>query len=250
MGVAAGDTDGDGLTDLVVTNFFDRSTIGFRAQAHPPGTFVDCSNELGLTVATRGVLGFGVASVDFDGDGRTDLIQANGHVLDRARLGVPFPMRPTLLHNAGGRFRDVSALCWPLVRPSCLGRGLAVGDLDGDGRPDVVACALDAPAALLSNNSKSGRYLSLELVDRHGRPAFGARVRVTAGGLRPAGALVAGGSYLASSQPLLFIGLGSADSVERVEVAWPWGQTESWSRPNSPRRGPLVLKQGTGQPES
>jgi len=250
MGVAVGDLDGDGLAELVVTNFYDRSTIAYRTQVHPHAIFVDSSNELGLTATTRTVLGFGVATVDLDGDGHTDLIQANGHVLDRARLGIPFAMRPTLLHNTGGRFRDVTRSSGSWFDRPILGRGLAIADLDRDGRPDVVACALDAPAALLSNKTKSGYFLNLELLDRHGRPAFGARVRVTAGGLRQTGVLAAGGSYLASSQPVLFIGVGSAKSAERVEVAWPWGQTESWTRPSVPERGPLLLKQGTGQPES
>jgi hypothetical protein len=249
MGVAAGDLDDDGLAELVVTNFYGRSTVAYRAQPRPPGVFVDFSTELGLKAATRSVLGFGVATVDLDGDGRTDLIQANGHVLDRARLRIPFAMRPTLLQNTGGRFLDVSSSAGACFDRPILGRGLAVGDLDVDGRPDVLVCALDAPAALLSNQTESGHFLNLELLDRHDRPAFGARVRITAGAVRSSGALAAGGSYLTSSQPLLFIGLGSAESADRVEVAWPWGQTESWARPRVPARGALRLKQGTGQPE-
>jgi enediyne biosynthesis protein E4 len=249
MGIATADLDGDGLSDLVVTNFYGRSTIAYRAQASPAGVFVDSSNELGLIAATRGVLGFGVATVDFDGDGHADLIQANGHVLDRARLGIPFAMRPTLLHHNGKRLHDVSHLSGPWFDRPILGRGLATGDLDGNGRPDVVACVLDGPAVLLSNETRSGNFFDLELVDRHGRPAFGALVRVTAGGLRSSASLSAGGSYLASSQALVFIGLGPAEFADRVEIAWPWGQTESWTRPGTPKRGPLRLKQGTGRPE-
>jgi hypothetical protein len=217
---------------------------------HPRGGFVDSSNELGVTAATRGVLGFGVATVDLDGDGLIDLIQANGHVLDRARLGIPFAMQQTLLQNTGGRYRDVSRSSGAWFNRPIVGRGLAVGDFDGDSRPDLVACALDAPAALLSNSTESGRYLSLELVDRHGRPPYGARIYVTAGGVRQAGVLAAGGSYLTSSQPRMFFGLGSAELAARVDVMWPWGQTEYWTKPSLPIRGPLLLKQGTGQPES
>jgi hypothetical protein len=174
MGIVAGDFDGDGLPDLAVTNFYNRSTIVYRALVHPPGVFVDSSNEVGVTKATRRVLGFGIATVDLNGDSNPDLMQANGHVLDRGRLGTPFAMQPTVLQNISGRFRDVSRESGPWSNRPALGRGMAVGDFDGDRRPDVVACALDGPTALLSNSADSGCYYSLELLDRRGRPAYGA----------------------------------------------------------------------------
>jgi hypothetical protein len=248
MGVALGDLDCDGLSDLAVANFYERSTIVFRAQGRPRGVYRDASSWLGLTAATRNVLGFGLAMVDFDGDGRIDLMQTNGHVLDRARLGTPFTMRPTLLRNTGLPLEDVSGTAGAWFDRPILGRGLAVGDLDGDGRPDVVATALDAPAALLRNTSKGGRFLNIELVDRHGRPAVGAQVRVTAGGRIQVGQLVAGGSYLAVSEPSVGFGLGEAKSVARIEVNWPWGSTEAWTRPELPVQGRLRLVQGTGRP--
>jgi hypothetical protein len=247
MGVALGDIDADGLLDLVVTNFYDRSTIAFRAQGRPLGVYRDASSWLGLAGATRRVLGFGVALVDFDGDGRVDLMQTNGHVLDRARLGIPFAMRPTVLHNAGIPLDDVTASAGSWFDRPILGRGLAVGDLDGDGRPDLVASALDAPAALLRNVSECGSVLNLDLVDRAGRPAFGARVRVTAGGRIQVAALCAGGSYLAVSQPRVTFGLGTAKAASRVDVVWPWGSSESWSKPVPSPGGVLRLKQGSGR---
>ena len=175
MGVAAGDLDGDGLGDLVVTNFFGRSTIAFQAQAKRRAMFIDASTRLGLARCTQRVVGFGIALADFDADGRLDLIQANGHVLDRARLGTPFAMRPLLLQNRGEQFQDISDQAGEWFKRSILGRGLAVGDLDGDGRPDVVINALDAPAAVLRNTSDRGNVLAVDVVDRFGRTAVGAR---------------------------------------------------------------------------
>ena len=196
MGVAAGDLDEDGLADLVVANFFDRSTVAFQASHQPRVAYRDVSDRLGLSTATRRVLGFGLALVDFDGDGRNDLIQANGHVLDRGRLGVPFAMRPTLLQNVGPNFEDVAPAAGSWFARPILGRGLAVGDLDGDGRPDVVVSSLDVPAAVLHNVSQGNHFLTLDLVDKADRPAVGARVRVWADGRARMALVASGGSYL------------------------------------------------------
>jgi hypothetical protein len=248
MGVAAADLDDDGQCELVVSNFYNRSTIAFQRLPDQRATYYrDSSGQLGLAAATRDVLGFGLALVDFDGDGRNDLIQANGHVLDRARLGVPFRMPPTLLRNTGAGFEDVAHLAGPWFTRPILGRGLAVGDLDEDNRPDVVVNAVDSPAAVLRNISADNHFLALEIVDLAGRPAVGARVQVTAGGRRRVSVVTAGGSYLASGPSRLFFGLGSVECVEGIDVTWPWGKSESWSEPKLPRRGGLQIRQGSGR---
>jgi hypothetical protein len=243
MGVASGDIDGDGRPDLLVSNFLGRATIAFLARGD--GTYIDASASLGLVAATRDVLGFGLAACDFNGDGRLDLIQANGHVLDRARLGSPFAMRPSVLVNDGGRLRDASAGAGPWFARAILGRGLAVGDLDRDGRPDVVVNALDAPAAILRNESEAGHVLALDLVGRCPRQPFGARVRAHVAGHTIVGGLPGGGSYLSASDRRLYLGLGESRRVDRLEVAWPSGRVESWEdlEAGTPRR----LEEGTGR---
>ena len=243
MGAAVGDLDGDGRSDLVVTNFLGRSTVAFQAQGG--GAFLDASAPVGLTATTRRVNGFGLALVDLDADGRLDLVQANGHVLDRARLGVPFAMRPTLLRNAGDRFEDVSTGAGPWFSRTILGRGLAVGDLDGDGRPDLVVSALDAPVALLRNESP-GRSVAVELVGGRTRQTpFAARLRATVAGRVVVRDIVGGGSYLSASDRRVYLGLGDALRIDRIDVTWPGGEVESWT--DLPATASVKLVAGTGK---
>ena len=243
MGLAVGDLRGKGGTDLVVTNFLHRSTIAF--ESIQKGLYRDASAGLGLTAATRPVLGFGIALADFDGDGRLDLIQANGHVLDRERLGTPFSMRATLLRSLGNRFEDVSEHAGPWFQKPILGRGLAVGDFDGDGRPDIVIAALDAPPALLRNTSRA-EFVAVELIGAKGCEPFGARLRAERDGRALIRDMPGGGSYLSSSERRIFLPRGDLrdQAAWKFEVSWPTGRTERWEGVRPSRT--IRLKEGTG----
>ncbi len=247
MGIAAGDLDGDGHVDLAVTNFFDRTTVAFRAEAKRPGIYSDQSSWLGLAAATGQRLGFGIAIADLDADGRPDVVQANGHVLDRARLGIPFAMPTTLLHNTGGRFVDVARSACPWFERPVLGRGLAVGDIDDDGRPDVVIGTLDSPPGLLRNDATAGKWFRLDLINRSGLPAIGARVRIDVGRKSQAAVVCSGGSYLSAAPPTLYFGLAGAPDVDRIEIEWPWGGREFWTNIDENTRWPLRIMEGSGR---
>ena len=187
-------------------------------------SFTDATAAVGLTAATRQRLGFGVAFLDADRDGRLDLATANGHVND-LRPNFPYRMPAQLLLGAPGRphgRRHGPGRC-PLGHPA-HGRGLAVADLDNDGRQDVLIVSQDQPMAYLHNRTDGGHWLTLRLEGRDSnRDAVGAKVAVIAGGRRLVAQRVGGGSYLSSSDPRLHFGLGASTRIDAIEVRWPSG---------------------------
>lgn len=225
MGVSVGDLDGDGRSDLIVGNLYGRGTVAFRNVA--PGLFQDESSSLGLAASTRELSGFGLILADFDIDGDLDLLQASGHVLDRERLGEPLRMPTRLLRSEGRRFAAAAGRGGPGWSSPIVGRGLAVGDLDNDGRLDAVVASLDAAPLVLRNETEPARTLVIEL-DARCPAAYGSRVWATIAGRTTVRDVVGGGSYLSASDRRVVLGLGSADCVERLVVRWPSGQEESW----------------------
>jgi Flp pilus assembly protein TadD len=236
MGIACGDFDGDGRPDLAVTNFYGQSTTLYHN--HGDGLFSDRATEAGLAAATRFVLGFGLAALDANNDGRLDLAQANGHVVDY-RPSSPYAMPAQLfLGDGAGKLLDVSARAgagWQVPR---LGRGLALGDIDNDGRIDGLIVAENEPLVLLHNRSAANgfagagskdHFLMLELEGApSNRDAVGAVVTVTAGGKTQVKPRFGGGSYLSASDHRLHFGLGDARKVDRIEVAWPSGRHDRY----------------------
>ena len=235
MGVDCGDIDGDGLPDLVVTNFYDEGTSLYQNLGQ--GIFNDRSEAFGLTTATRARLGFGISFLDANNDGRLDLVQANGHV-DDFRPESPYAMPLQLfLGGSDGRLTDVGDRAGPPFRTERLGRALAVGDLDNDGRLDILMACLDAPLMYAHNRTDGGHYLTLRLEGTaSNRDAVGARVAVTAAGRTRVAWRQGGGSYQAAGDPRLHFGLGDADRAQSVEVRWPSGRVD--------RLGPLAADNG------
>ena len=250
MGVACGDFDGDGRPDLAVTNFFNESTTLYHN--HGDGIFSDRSTAAGLAASTRQMLGFGLVALDANNDGRLDLAQANGHVNDLSPK-IPYAMSAQLfLGDGAGKLLDVSNRAgapWQVLR---LGRGLAAGDLDNDGRIDLLLVGENDPLALLHNqNASHDHFLMLALEGTtSNRDAVGARVAVTASGRTQVSMRFGGGSYQSASDQRLHFGLGAARIVDRVEVTWPSGgrdcyqglaaDTGYWLREGDPAPKPLA----------
>ena len=227
MGTALGDLDGDGRPDLAVTNFYGEATTLYRNLGG--GTYSDRTVASGLAAASRYRLGFGLAFLDADNDGRLDLATANGHVNDD-RPRFPYAMPAQLVLGIGkGRVADASATageCWSAPR---IGRGLAVADLDNDGRPDLLIVSQDGPLAYFRNRSEGpGRSATFRLEGgpASGRDAVGARVTVLAGGRRQVAVRFGGGSFQSASDPRVRVGLGPVDWIDEVEVRWPSGRVD------------------------
>jgi hypothetical protein len=223
MGVAASDYDGSGRPSLWVTNYENEMHGLYRNLGN--GLFVHSTQASGIAAIGRNYVGFGTAFLDMDLDGREDLVIANGHVI---RHSPRLRQRPVLLRNEGnGRFENVMDQGGPYFHKSHLGRGLAAGDLDNDGRPDLVISHLNAPAVLLRNEAPAGHHwLGLELVGRENRDIVGAKLVVEAAGQRQTRFAQGSGSYLSASDRRHLFGLGTATKIERLTVVWPSGRTQ------------------------
>lgn len=245
MGVAAGDVNGDGKMDLLVTNFLhESSTLYLQGGSE---SFTDATGPAGLRQPSFPMLGFGAQFLDAELDGRLDLVVTNGHVHEFSEPGVSFAMRPQFFRNRGeGRFEQVAAdKLGPYFCQAYFGRGLARLDFNRDGRDDFAVSALETPVALLRNQtSPAGHFLAVQLRGvSSSRDAIGAAVSVAAGGRRQTQWLNAGDGFHASNERRLTFGIGGATRVDRLTVCWPSGLEQDFS--DLPADQDLVLVEGS-----
>ncbi len=229
MGVAVGDYNGDGFLDIAKTNFSGDIPSLFK---NLDGKFFeDVAQRAGL--AANHLLGWGIAFVDFDDDGWKDLIIANGHVypeVDHSAVGDRYLEKTLVYRNLGnGRFEDITQRAGPALQVPRPARGLAVGDVDGDGRPEVVIVNMNERPSLLKNTGIRQNYLSVTLAGTaSNRSAIGARVILEAAGRRQMDEVMSGGSFYSQNDMSLYFGLGRANTVDRLEVRWPSGRVQQW----------------------
>jgi hypothetical protein len=246
MGVACGDVDQDGRTDLMVTNFYGEGTTLYRNLGE--NLFTDVSGATGIGLASRYLLGFGVAMADVANWGRLDIMITYGHVNDN-RPYFPYAMPARLYQNrtdGGLKLVDISEEAGAPWHVQRVGRGLAAGDLDNDGRVDAVILAQNEPIAYFHNRtSNAGHYVMFKLEGKtSNRDGVGARVMVTAGGLRQVAQRLGGGSYQSANDPRLHFGLGNALCVDSAEVRWPSGQLDRWT--DLAADAGYLLREGSG----
>jgi len=245
MGVDWGDYDGDGRLDLVVTTFQDQEDALYQNEGH--GQFRFVSPAAGIGAATVDRLAFGVAFADFDDDGRPDLIIANGHVQDtvaRFRPGVTYAQPLQLFHNTNGRiFADVSLQSGTAFHTPIVGRGIAIGDYDNDGRPDALVVNLEGRPLLLHNESPAGHWLGVKLVGvKCNRDAIGARVTLSAGGRQQVREIQTGRGYLSASDPRALFGVGKNTKIQSLQIRWPDGRSQTVTLPGIDRY--LTIREG------
>jgi hypothetical protein len=230
MGVDFADYDNDGWPDIVVTDLANQRYALYHNNRD--GTFDYDSLISGLGGITLLHSGWGVRFVDYDNDGWKDLLIAQGHDMDNIDLVSPqFHYRePVLLaRNDRGKFVDVSGISGGIFREAWVGRGLAIGDIDNDGRIDAVVTTNGGEVHVLHNETvTANHWITLRLVGhKSNRDGIGAVVNL----ITPEGSqwvtATTSGSYLSASDPRVHFGLGNSITASSIEVRWPSGNVQT-----------------------
>jgi enediyne biosynthesis protein E4 len=260
MGVAYGDVDGNGLSDLFVTHFTNEHHGLWMQQ--PRGSFEELTIQAGLSQSHWHGTAWGTALADFNQDGALDLALMNGYVQRRdapsSSYWDDYEDRNQVFANDGrGHFRDISSDNPALCGEPNVGRGLCLGDIDNDGALDLLVTQIGGPARILRNKAPArGHWLIVRAFDPVlRRDALGAEVRVVAGKRRWQSIIQPGQSYQCANDPRAHFGLGAVDRIESIEVLWPDGTLESFPCPRVDRlmevqhgKGKAVLAKGAEGP--
>jgi hypothetical protein len=249
MGTDAADYDGSGRASLVIGNFSNEMMALYTNEGN--GLFIDEAPVSTIGRNSLLTLTFACFFLDYDLDGLLDIFAANGHVADdiqRVQPRVSYAQPPHLFRNLGGRrFEEVTARSGAALRRPMVARGAAHGDYDGDGDSDLLITTNNGPATLLRNDGATGhRALRIALRGTvSNRDGIGARVAVRmADGSRRWRMVKTGSSYLSQSELPITFGLGRAEGVEAIEIAWPSGRVDRLSAEKAGQS--LIVEEGRG----
>jgi hypothetical protein len=247
MGVDAGVVDSTFQQTIFIGNFSREMISVYRYAGN--GYFADRAAVSRIGRKSLLTLTFGLAVVDIDLDGHLDLVAANGHVqpdieliLENVRYAEPAHL---FLNRGDGTFDDVAdSLGGPAAVP-IVARGMAAGDYDNDGDPDLLIVENGRGAHLWRNEANSNRYLKLYVEGtQSNRPGLGTRVVAVAGGHRMERSVRSGSSYLAASEQVALFGLGNRERVDSLYVFWPSGRRDRFADVEGGRG--YLLVEGTG----
>ncbi len=238
MGVDAGDYDGSGKPSLWVTNY-EFELHGLYHNEIKPGqvAFHYQTRLAGLAAMNQRFVAWGTSFVDIDLDGWEDLFVTNGHVMRYHRaVGMARKQPPVLYGNVGGKFRDITRRLGPYGQQAHMGRGVAFGDLDNDGRTELVISHVNEPAAILRGIGGAGHHwLGVQLLGKDHADIVGAKVELRVGERTLTRFAKGGGSYLSSNDRRLLFGLGSESKPGRLTVTWPNGHKQHFDGLDSDR---------------
>lgn len=247
MGVDVADFENSGKPGIVITNF-DNEMIGLYRYSGKG--YDDVAMQTGLGAASRNTLGFGCVFFDANLDGLLDIAVVNGHIDETVRNirgNVGYAQPAQLFQNlGGGKFHDVAdELGGGFDKPK-VGRGLAVGDYDGDGDLDLLMTTNNGSAYLYRNDvANSQRSIRFHLVGtQSNRDAIGAVVRVFAQGHRQTRMVRSGSSYLSQSELPLTFGLGKLEVIEHAVIDWPNGRSEEYKELKAGRAFQVIESKG------
>ncbi len=226
MGLDFQDYNNDGLPDLVITNLANQKYALYRNNGD--GSFSYDTYVSGMARMTLLHSGWGIHFLDYDNDGLKDLLVAQGHDLDTVELSSPqlrYKEPMLLARNTGKGFVDVSGASGAVFQQAWVSRGMAVGDLDNDGRMDAVVNTNDgAPHVLHNETATANHWLLLNLVGhKSNRDAIGAEIKLTTSKGAQFVTVSTAGSYLSSNDKRAHFGLGADVSAKEIEIRWPSG---------------------------
>src|SRR5437588_336026 len=230
MGVDFRDWNNDGKPSLIVTALGGETYPLFRNEGN--GFFSYESYKAGIGFRSFKMSGWGAGIQDFDNDGYKDLFTANSHVSENADLDSQQHYRQAnaVFRNMhDGTFQDVSGDAGPGMQIRAAHRGCAFGDLNNDGKIDVVVSAIGSPAELLYNTSTGGNHwILIKTVGvKSNRDGIGTRIKVTtASGLLQYNHVTTAGSYASSNDPRVHFGLGADGAIKEIELKWPSGTVQ------------------------
>jgi len=231
MGIDCADYNNDGWPDIIITDLANQRYALFSNQSD--GTFDYVTNSSDLGSISQFHSGWGVRFLDYNNDGWKDLLIAQSHVMDTIEKSEPhlrYREPPLLLHNAAGKkFVNVSDVAGDVFQQAWAARGMAIGDINNDGKIDAVVSSTNGPAWILFNQTQmTNHWIEFKLQGvKSNRDGIGSIVKITSSRGDQYAMVTTSGSYQSSSDPRVHFGIGTDTTLRAVKIQWPSGVVQS-----------------------